>query len=167
MQAHQAVSRMFWSVYCDRYIEMIKDRLDDSARATLRESFRVLLGLFAPFAPFLTEHLYQRFYRAHEDPVSLHLTSWPAADPGWSSDRSAVEQLAVILDATHVLRSGLRLGSWVRLGQVTVQPHDEAAGLLLDQIAEPLRIAARADAVVRGSAEHPSGVPGITVGIAV
>ena len=27
MQAHQAASRMFWSVYCDRYLEMIKDRL--------------------------------------------------------------------------------------------------------------------------------------------
>src|ERR1700760_5120208 len=140
MQAHQAVSRMFWSVYCDRYIEMIKDRLDDSARATLRESFRVLLGLFAPFAPFLTEHLYQRFYRAQEDAVSLHLTSWPAADPRWSSDRSAVDQLALILDATHVLRSGLRLGNSVRLGQLTVQPHDEAAGLLPGAIAQPPRL---------------------------
>src|SRR5271165_6806674 len=67
MQAHQAASRMFWSIYCDRYLEMIKDRLgeasggldSDSARWTLGESFRVLLGLFAPFAPFLTEHLYQ------------------------------------------------------------------------------------------------------------
>ena len=27
MQAHQVASRMFWSVYCDRYLEMIKDRL--------------------------------------------------------------------------------------------------------------------------------------------
>ena len=198
MQAHQAASRMFWSVYCDRYIEMIKDRLGDSAdsdgggaaamaraaaiargldstdpeyrgresaRWTLWESFRVLLGLFAPFAPFLTEHLYQRFYRAHEDAVSLHLTAWPAVDPRWASDRSAVDQLAVILDATRVLRSGLRLGNSARLSQLVVQAHDEAARALLDQIAEPLRVAARADAVVRGPAEHPSGVPGITVGI--
>ena len=203
MQAHQAASRMFWSVYCDRYIEMIKDRLGDSAggdsgdgaggdgtggdgagrdgaspdstdpeypgresaRWTLWESFRVLLGLFAPFAPFLTEHLYQRFYRAHEDAVSLHLTAWPAADPRLSSDRSAVDQLAVILDATRVLRSGLRLGNSARLSQLVVQAHDEAARALLDQIAEPLRVAARADAVVRGPAEHPSGVPGIAVGI--
>jgi hypothetical protein len=37
--------------------------------------------------------------------------------------------------------------------------------VLLDQIAEPLQIAARADTVVRGPAEHPSGVAGITVGI--
>jgi valyl-tRNA synthetase len=47
----------------------------------LWESFRVLLGLFAPFTPFLTEHMYQRFYREHEDAVSLHLTRWPEADP--------------------------------------------------------------------------------------
>ena len=167
MQAHQAASRMFWS---DLLRPVHRDDQgpapDDSARWTLWESFRVLLGLFAPFAPFLTEHLYQRFYRPHEDAVSLHLTAWPAADPRWASNRSAVDQLTVILDATRVLRSGLRLGNSVRLGGLVVQAHDEAAGALLDQIAEPLRVAARADAVVRSPAEHPSGVPGITVGIA-
>ena len=175
MQAHQAGSRMFWSVYCDRYLEMIKDRLGDGdagagARWTLRESFRVLLGLFAPFAPFLTEHMYQQFYRAHEGVVSLHLTRWPEADGRWRGDRSAVEavdQLTVILDATRVLRSGQRLGNSARLSQLIVQAHDAGARALLDQIAEPLRIAARADAVVRAPAAHPSGVAGITVGIAV
>ena len=166
MQAHQAASRMFWSIYCDRYIEMIKDRAgQDSVRWTLRDSFRALLGLFAPFAPFLTEHMYQRFYREQEDAVSLHLTSWPVADPRWRSDRSAVDQLAVILDATRVLRSGLRLGNSARLSQLIVQAHDDNAEALLDQIAGPLRVAARADAVVRGPAGQPSGVAGITVGI--
>jgi len=166
MQAHQAASRMFWSIYCDRYIEMIKDRAGElSTRWTLWESFRVLLGMFAPFAPFLTEHMYQRFYRGHEDAVSLHLTPWPVADPGWVSDRAAVDQLAVILDATRVLRSGLRLGNSARLSQLIVQAHDDAARALLDQIAGPLRIAARADEVIRGPADQPSGVDGISVGI--
>jgi valyl-tRNA synthetase len=176
MQAHQVASRMFWSVYCDRYLEMIKDRLGqdgDSARWTLWESFRVLLGLFAPFAPFVTETMYQQFYRSHEEAASLHLTRWPAADERWRGDRPAVEaveavdQLTVILDATRVLRSGQRLGNSARLSQLIVQAHDDQARSLLDQIAEPLRIAARADAVVRGTAGHPSGVAGITVGIAL
>jgi valyl-tRNA synthetase len=168
MQAHQAASRMFWSIYCDRYIEMIKDRAGAvSARWTLWESYRVLLGLFAPFAPFLTEHMYQRFYRGHEAEVSLHLSSWPVADPRWVSERSAVDQLAVILDATRVLRSGLRLGNSARLAQLIVQARGEAAEALLDQIAEPLRMAARADEVIRGPAAHPSGVDGITVDVTV
>ena len=119
MQAHQAASRMFWSVYCDRYLEMIKDRLGasgdrDSARWTLRESFRVLLGLFAPFAPFVTERMYQQFYRTHEGTISLHLTRWPEPDERWRGDRpaaEAVDQLTVILDATRALRSGMRLGN--------------------------------------------------------
>jgi valyl-tRNA synthetase len=170
MQAHQAASRMFWSVYCDRYLEMIKDRLaaadETSARWTLWESFRVLLGLFAPFAPFVTEHLYQRFYAANEDAGSLHQSRWPAADPAWRSDRQAVDQLAVILDATRALRSELRLGNSARLASVTVQAHTPRAGALLDVIAEPLRLAARADELLRGDAASPSGVDGVTVAIA-
>ncbi|HTX25480.1 MAG TPA: valine--tRNA ligase [Streptosporangiaceae bacterium] len=184
-QAHQAASRMFWSIYCDRYIEMIKDRVGDgalpdgtdleypnresrdSARWTLWESYRVLLGLFAPFAPFVTEHMYQRFYRDHENVVSLHLTRWPAADPAWAApaERVAVDQLAVILDATRALRSGLHLGNSARLSQLILQARDAQAEALLARIAEPLRIAARAGAVVRGPAAHPSGVDGITVGV--
>ncbi|HEX3923874.1 MAG TPA: class I tRNA ligase family protein, partial [Streptosporangiaceae bacterium] len=172
-QAHQVASQLFWSVYCDRYLEMIKDRVGqdgNSARWTLWESFRVLLGLFAPFAPFVTEAMYQQFYRSHEEAASLHLTRWPAADERWCGDRPAVEavdQLTVILDATRVLRSAQRLGNSARLSQLTVQAHDDAARSLLDQIAEPLRIAARAETVVRGTASHPSGIAGITVGIAV
>ena len=175
MQAHQAASRMFWSVYCDRYLEMIKDRLGasgdrDSARWTLRESFRVLLGLFAPFAPFVTERMYQQFYRhargrslAAPDPLARGgraLARRPGrgggrgparGDPGrhpGAAQRPAARQLG---PAEPADRAGAR----------------RRARSLLDQIAEPLRVAARADALVLGPAEHPSGVDGITVGIAV
>ena len=85
----------------------------------------------------------------------------------WRSDRSAVDQLAVILDATRALRSGQRLGNSARLSQLILQAHSPQAVTLLDQIAEPLRIAARADTVIRATASHPSGVEGITVGILV
>jgi valyl-tRNA synthetase len=166
MQAYLAASRMFWSIYCDRYIEMIKDRAGEvSARWTLWESYRVLLGLFAPFAPFVTEHMYQRFYRDREDTVSLHLTRWPAADERWRADQTAGDQLATILDATRVLRSGLRLGSSARLSRLVLQAHSPQAKELLNQIAEPLRVAARADAAVFDAAAHPSGVDGVTVDI--
>ena len=66
---------------------------------------------------------------------------------------------------SRALRSGQRLGNSARLSRLILQAHDERAAALLDQIAEPLRVAARADALVRGPAGHPSGVPGVTVGI--
>jgi valyl-tRNA synthetase len=155
-------------VYCDRYLEMVKDRAGDpAAQWTLWECYRVLLGLFAPFAPFVTEDMYQKFYRPREGTVSLHVTAWPAVDPRWRSDRSAIDQLAVILDATRALRSQQQLGNGTRLSVLTLQAHDAPARALLDQVAEPLRVAARADAVRFSEAEHPSGVDGITVAIAV
>ena len=64
-----------------------------------------------------------------------------------------------------MLRSGRRLGNSARLTQLIVQAHTAAAETLLDQIAEPLRIAARAGTLVRAPATHPSGVDAITVGI--
>ena len=123
--------------------------------------------------------MYQQFYRDHEGAVSLHVTRWPVPDERWRGDRPAVEavdQLAVILDATRVLRSGQRLGNSARLSQLIVQAHSPAAETLLDQIAEPLRIAARgrpcrASAAPRRphpSPRHrhpPQRRDGITVGI--
>ena len=85
------------------------------------------------------------------------------ANERWRGDRSAVEavdQLAVILDATRVLRSGQRLGNSARLSQLIVQAHDAQAQALLDQIAEPLRVAARADAVVHGRPSTLAAWPG-------
>ena len=157
MQAHQAASRMFWSVYCDRYIEMIKDRLGADAisapsgrcgspsgccsgcsRRSRRSSPSTCTsGSTAP----------------HEDAVSLHLTSWPAVDPRLGVRPSAVDQLAVILDATRVLRSGLRLGNSARLSQLVVQAHDEAAGRC--SIRSPSRSGSR-PGPTRWSAARPS-----------
>jgi hypothetical protein len=65
-------------------------------------------------------------------------------------------QLAVILGATRALRSGQRLGNSARLSKLIAQAHDAGARSLLDQIAGPLWVAARADALVLGPAEHPA-----------
>ena len=95
------------------------------------------------------------------------MTRWPVPDEHWRGDRSAVDQLAVILDATRVLRSGQRLGNSAHLSQLIVQAHTPEAEALLAQIAESLRIAARARTLVRAPATHPIGVDGITIGITV
>jgi valyl-tRNA synthetase len=174
MRAFQAASRFFWSIYCDRYIEMVKGRFrypDEhteaeraSARATLWESLRVLLGLFAPFTPFVTEHLYQRLYRRPDQPFeSLHRTRWPAADPVWRTDRGDIEQLATILDQVRALRSRLRLSAGARLSALVLHPTTPEAERLVAAIAEPLRTAAGAAAVTDGEAQHDSGVPGLSI----
>ena len=74
-----------------------------------------------------------------------------------------MDQLAVILD-DQCCAAGC--GWAARPGSASDRAGARReARALLDRIAEPLRVAARADELVRSPAGHPSGVAGITVGI--
>jgi isoleucyl-tRNA synthetase len=54
-----------------------------SAYETLHATLLTVCKLLAPFMPYLAEELYQNLVRSNdrEAPRSVHLTSWPAADP--------------------------------------------------------------------------------------
>jgi valyl-tRNA synthetase len=175
MQAHQVASRFFWSIYCDRYIEMIKDRFiqpsehsdadRDSSRLTMWQSFRAMLGVFAPFTPFVTEHLYQNLYHSTELAVSLHVTTWPTVDESWRNDRVDIDNMATILDAVRALRSQLKLGNSARATTLVLDARTPSAIALVNTIAAPLRAAARADRVVLETATTDSGVSDIFVAV--
>ncbi|MGH2554863.1 MAG: DUF5915 domain-containing protein, partial [Actinomycetota bacterium] len=55
-----------------------------SAYATLHECLTTLVGLMAPFTPFVTEEIYRNLVaeRRSEAPESVHLTDYPAAATG-------------------------------------------------------------------------------------
>jgi hypothetical protein len=74
--------------------------------------------------------------------------------------------MATILDAVRVLRSEQRMGNSARLRALLLGAESAAGNALVARIGEPLRIAARAEALVIGGQNgHPSGVDGVTVGI--
>ena len=80
----------FWHTYCDNYLELVKDRIYNSdkrgkearlsAQYTLYTSLLTIIKLMAPIMPFITEELYQLYYRKHEKAKSIHLTKWPGLD---------------------------------------------------------------------------------------
>ncbi|MEK6984639.1 MAG: valine--tRNA ligase [Nanoarchaeota archaeon] len=77
----------FWHTFCDNYLEIIKDRLYNadkrgkearlSAQYGLYYTLIIIIKLMAPIMPFITEELYQIYYKKHEKIKSIHLTKWP------------------------------------------------------------------------------------------
>ena len=84
------VENFFWNVFADYYLEIVKDRLYNpdkrgkktrySSQYVLYGSFLTILKLFAPIMPFISEELYQLYYKRHEKERSIHISSWPVID---------------------------------------------------------------------------------------
>lgn len=85
----------FWNLFCDNYLEIIKNRLYNpktnqekaSAQYVLYTSLLTILKLFAPIMPHITEELYQFYFKKNEKVKSIHLTDWPHYNPKLTNDK--------------------------------------------------------------------------------
>ncbi len=78
------VENFFWKKFCDNYLELIKFRVYNGSRQekesvfyTLYNSLLIILKLIAPIMPFVTEEIYQVYYRRNEKEKSIHISAWP------------------------------------------------------------------------------------------
>jgi valyl-tRNA synthetase len=82
----RAVESFFWNRFTDTTLELVKARArgeDAAARAsalaTLRLGLDVLLRLFAPFLPYVTEEIWSWAFAAQKAAPSIHRAAWPSA----------------------------------------------------------------------------------------
>ena len=84
-QAKKQIEFLFFNVFCDNYLEFIKYRIyrdemtnsKKSALITLNFVLFDILKMFAPFIPYITEEIYQLYFRQTNAKKSIHLCDWP------------------------------------------------------------------------------------------
>ena len=85
--ALQETEKFFWGAFTDNYIELLKRRSraeDDpagraSAVATLRLGLNVVLRLFAPIVPTITDEVWSWVFAEETGHASIHQAPWPTA----------------------------------------------------------------------------------------
>lgn len=154
--ARSAIDTFFWDILCDQYLEYIKDRFWSpekygpesklSAQWTLWTVLRTIIGLYAPFIPFLTEELWQKIYQPYEGGKTLHLTEYPTENADYDTDVSDMQYAIDTVHAVRGLRTERKVGNGAKLETLTVLPNVPA------NLYNLIKSAARANNIVVGDA---------------
>ena len=150
-----AIDTFFYEIFCDQYLEFIKDRFWSpekysaesklSAQWTLYEVLRAVIGMYAPFIPFQTEELWQKIYQPYESGQTLHLTAYPSVDAARDTDVSEMQIALDILHTVRGLRTERKVGNGAKLETLTIP---SATPMALHGV---IKSAARANEIVLGN----------------
>ena len=139
----QRTESFFWR-FCDDYLELVKGRRygeqgaegAGSANAALTAALDVMLRLFAPFLPFVTEEVWSWWREG-----SIHQASWPTPDELLSrlgdnsaatrqADEQAYQWATEVLFEVRKQRSEAKQPLKVPITKVIVKAPAEAVGLM-------------------------------------
>jgi valyl-tRNA synthetase len=147
-RAKFVADQFFWSVYCDVYLELVKDRIYNhaargeqgktAAQNTLFCAMSAVLKLLAPFMPHITEEIYQSYFALHEDAHSIHVSRFPQERAEWRDEAAARggDALVQVLGGIRKYRSEHQLGMKTPLGELTIFCSDEQRKLLEEGLAD-------------------------------
>ncbi len=84
-KAKEKIDNFFWKFFCDYYLEIIKSRVYEpqnqrnlkAVQFTLYTVVLSVLKFYAPIMPFVTEEVYQNYFKKSEKEKSIHLTKLP------------------------------------------------------------------------------------------
>lgn len=120
------------------YVRRIRDRARDGDAAALDTLNKVLHAsvlMFAPFAPFIAEDIFQML-RTDADPESVHLAEWPKSE---EEDVTLIEDMARVRElASEALmlrqKANIKVRQPLASVSVPVALTDELAQILADEV---------------------------------
>ncbi|HEY8165498.1 MAG TPA: valine--tRNA ligase [Gemmatimonadaceae bacterium] len=144
----------FWTVFTDNYIELVKDRAkrgdatSSSAISALQLGLSVLLRLFAPVLPFITEEIWSWRLRGETGSESIHRAPWPSredfSDVEASKNERLIEVVIAALTSVRKLKSEAKVSMIAPIEGLELVVHPDAAPVL-DSVLGDVVAAARAN----------------------
>lgn len=126
-----AVEQFFWQVFCDNYLELIKDQLFNpdgydhdqlfATRWTLHHVGKRILQLFAPYMPFVTEYMYGLLY-ASDERDSVHTTKFAHLQTMFNFEQSSktMQYVLHIVGQVRKLKTEHQLSLRTELATLTI-----------------------------------------------
>jgi valyl-tRNA synthetase len=146
--------KFFMQVFCDNYLEIVKDRLYNpdirgeevrkSGQYALHTALLAILKMMAPILPHITEEIYQLGFK---DEKSIHIESWPVADEKLI-DENAEKAGDVVLDIIAAVRkwkSEQQLSLKTEISELVVAGDQEE---LLKDVLEDIQAVTKAKNIV-------------------
>ena len=179
--AQRVIEDFFWRTYCDNYLEIVKRRTrfegapnqeEISAVLTLWHASDVIVRLYAPFTPYVTESLFDILHAQGEDDTAstVHARGmWPdleaQADAGLFAEQG--ENFVQILSAARKVKSEAQVSMKTPASVLTISGEGSVADLIGDTETDLLAVtnaqAAQRGTAVDGAISAPTGDERFTI----
>ncbi len=127
--ALQSVERFFWHDFCDNYLELIKDQLFNPSQyspqeiketqETLFNTGMMILQVFAPYMPHITEELYKLVYQPVYGSPSIHHTRFERIQKSTSfTQQQQIDWILFVISSVRKLKSDAHLSLKTDLNQL-------------------------------------------------
>jgi valyl-tRNA synthetase len=155
--------KLFWHEFCDYYLEIVKDRIyspekyakgeKEAAQYTLYTVASNVLKLFAPIMPYVTEEIYQMYFKEFEKAKSIHVCKWPKADKSDVKIETAGEILKKLLASVRQFKQekAISLGKEVKTLYIDARKEELKKAITMFKL--DLQGASRAEKLVIGKGE--------------
>ncbi len=153
--------KFFWHTLCDDYLEIIKDRLYnpekyskediESVKYTLYTAVLDVLKLMAPIMPYITEAIYQMYFKEREGEKSIHLAAWPVPESEHEDEgaEKAGDLLVDIVSAVRRFKSDNEVALKTDVKKLTIKCKDDEKKLI-ETVIDDLKAVTKAEKVEFG-----------------